>query len=110
LYPRTDARSLRRRRVVERKFQVSLARNEVIQKLIYESAQGALIEGTEDVVQALIRRARGGRPDAAKLVLEMSGFYNPKQRVEHSGEIRITLEGLTRPQAVEDVTDAQEVD
>jgi hypothetical protein len=40
----------------------------------------------------------------------MSGFYNPKQRVEHSGEIRITLEGLTRPQAVEDVTDAQEVD
>jgi hypothetical protein len=92
------------------RFHIAISRNEALQMLIAEASRGALIEGTEEVAEALVRRARSGRPDAAKLVLEMSGFYNPKQRVEHSGEIRITLEGLTRPQAVEDVTDAQEVD
>lgn len=48
------------------------------------------------VLDGLLTKAEGGNPIAAKLVLEASGFHNPKMQHEHSGEVAISL-NIPRP-------------
>lgn len=61
--------------------------------------------------RALVRRARKGYVPAIKLLFEASGFYRPTEKHEHSGEIKITVQGMARPPEVEDqVVDATVVD
>lgn len=80
---------------------------------VSDDAKLDLIVGLRPTVQALIRHARR-RPDAAKLVLEASGFHNPRVSHEHSGEVNIKVT-MPRPdfkstQAQEPVVDADVVD
>ena len=59
--------------------------------------------------RALGQRAARGRPDAAKLLFEATGFHNPRVKHDHSGEIKIKLE-IPRPAFESDVVDADVVD
>jgi hypothetical protein len=54
------------------------------------------------ITEALIKRAKRGRTDAAKLLLEMTGIYNPKSTVDHnhSGAIDINLKMGGRPEPI----------
>lgn len=73
-------------------------------------AQGIMVAGLPEVAAALVRRAKTGRPDAIKLTYESTRFWSPRQQHEHSGEIRIKLEGMPRPTPVEDITDADVIE
>lgn len=65
------------------------------------------------VLDGLIGKAETGNPIAAKLVLEASGFHNPRTQHEHSGEVKITM-SIPRPAAPEqktiDIPDADVVE
>lgn len=63
--------------------------------------KGVFLEEMEQAAEAVARRAKRGRVDAAKLMLEVTGLHNPRVKHEHSGDININLKGLTRPPAVE---------
>ena|ERR1700742_86284 len=65
-----------------------------------EMAQGAMIMGVAPVAEAVVKRGKRGRVDAAKLIFEASGFHNPRVKHEHSGDISISL-NMPRPPAVE---------
>lgn len=54
--------------------------------------------------KAMGQRARRGRVDAGKLILEASGFHNPRVKHEHSGDIKITLD-MPRPRHLDEDTD-----
>jgi hypothetical protein len=58
--------------------------------------RGMGLTAAPDAMNGLIRRARAGRPDAVKLLFEVTGIHNPKMQHEHSGDISIRLE-LPRP-------------
>jgi hypothetical protein len=75
---------------------------------IAERARGELVLALIPTTRALAGRAARGRVDAAKVVLEASGFHNPRVKHEHSGEINIKL-SIPRPKAV-DVPDADVVE
>lgn len=73
-------------------------------------ARGELLIGLGPAVAGLSRSGARGRVDAAKLLLEASGFHNPRVKHDHSGSIEIKLT-MPRPerQAV-DIPDADVVD
>lgn len=64
-------------------------------------AQGTLIMGVPPVAEALVKRGKRGRTDAAKLIFEASGFHNPKVKHEHSGDITVNLGSVPRPERVD---------
>ena len=59
---------------------------------------------TGPIVEKQVQRAMRGRTDAAKLVMEISGFHNPKVQHDHkhSGTIDIKLTMGGRPEPVVD--------
>lgn len=73
-------------------------------------AQGRIVQDLPAAAAALMRRAKTGRPDAIKLAFEASGMWSPRQQHDHTGEIKITLQGVPRPERVEDITDAEVVE
>lgn len=78
-----------------------LVRNDAdFHRRIGERAHAKLVLGLGPTVEGIVRRAEKGNPQAAKLVLEASGFHNPKMQHEHSGEVSIKLD-LPRPPAIE---------
>lgn len=83
------------------------------QQMVAQVAQGELVQGLGPATAALRRRAGRGNPTSIRLLLEATGFYNPRVKHEHSGDIKITLD-LPRPPAVdgkaEEIQDAEVVD
>lgn len=103
----------RRRKIIRQRYRRVVAERPSIIRSQGMVAQGAFIENFEPIADALVRRARRGRVDAAKLIFEMTGFHNPRVKHEHSGELSIKISGLPRPKAVETedsvISDAEEV-
>lgn len=64
-------------------------------------AQITASAGIVPVMDAVVKRAKRGRIDAAKVVFEVTGFHNPRVQHEHSGEIEVKITGLNRPSTVE---------
>lgn len=97
-----------------------------IRRLMYdgvfenEYGQRSLVEAKLSVgpaVHAIGRKAAAGRVDAAKLVFEASGFYNPRVTHDHGGEIKITIRNAPRPERTEEeygdnvaITDAEVIE
>jgi hypothetical protein len=71
-------------------------------ELIAAQVNGNLLLALPRTSNALIRRATKGNVPAIKLLMEVSGFWSPRQKVEHTGDISITLKGLSRPPVVID--------
>lgn len=82
-----------------------VGRDKKFQQYVYERAHMNLAVGLNGATAAMSRRAARGRVDAAKLVMEASGFHTPRSKQEHSGEIKITVD-IPRP----DFVDAEAVD
>jgi hypothetical protein len=99
-------------RVWMRRYRRWIETDEEFQKLVGQMCMGQLRGALPETVAALNRRAAKGNVPAQKLAMEASGFYSPRTTHEHTGDIAITLKGLTRPAAVEDdpVVDATVVD
>lgn len=99
-----------RRRAYKRLRSLALEDPRVAANVVAD-AKLALIVALGPTIEALGRHAQR-RPDAAKLVLEASGFHNPRVQHEHSGDIKITLD-MPRPKFVDNeeaVVDAEVVD
>lgn len=95
-----------------------LASDPGLQLMIHQAAQARMLEDALPVVDAVGQRAKRGRMDAAKVILEATGIHNPRVQHEHSGDIKISLD-LPRPPAVadhgsaelmEEITDAEVVE
>jgi hypothetical protein len=71
-------------------------------------AKGQMLLDLGPAVEAVGKRAKRGRMDAARVVMEATGFHNPKVKHEHSGDINIKIE-MPRPQFHE-VPDADVVE
>lgn len=67
------------------------------------ASEGAAIMELPAVAEAVVRRAKRGRVDAAKFIFEMTGVYNPKVKHEHTGGVDIRLV-MTRPPRQENET------
>jgi hypothetical protein len=101
-------------KVIRAQLRRILATDDRYQVKVGLEAKGALIEGTVDMADAMVRRASKGNVPAAKLAMEMSGFHNPRVDHHHSGKIEIELKGVHRPPPVVDeseaITDAEVVE
>lgn len=74
------------------------------------AAKVDLLVGLKPVVRAMVRRGARGRMDAARIILEASGFHNPRVKHEHSGEVTIKLD-MPRPKFEQDeIVDADVVE
>lgn len=83
-----------------------LARSDAdFQRAFGEAARAELLWALPAAAHALGRRAARGNPRAITLLLEATGFHNPRVKHDHSGEITVKVEGMPRPQPVEAVTD-----
>lgn len=79
---------------------------------VAQQAKAQMVVDLLPATEALGKRAKRGRPDAIKLLMEASGFHNPRVKHEHSGDIKVTLD-MPRPTRVEtedDVIDADVVE
>lgn len=80
----------------QRKFKRRLhkfaVRDEEFQRLMYEKAQANLILGLGIAAEALSRRAGSGYTPAVKLIMEATGFHNPRVRHDHTGEVKVTID------------------
>ena len=83
--------------------------DERVAKGIADDARLDLMVALGPAVAGLRERAARGRPDAVKIVLEATGFHNPRVKHEHSGEINVKID-MPRPTHDADVTDAEVVD
>jgi hypothetical protein len=96
------------------RFQIDkmLADDGAMQLAVGMAAKGAIMADLYPAAKALGRRASRGNVPAIKLLMEASRFHNPRQEVEHSGEIQITIKNAPRPVRTEDenVVDADVVE
>lgn len=89
----------RRRKTMRQKLHKMAAQDELVRRIIAERVTGQMVAALPEITTALIQRAKRGRPDAIKLIFEATGYYNPKVKHEHSGDIKITLD-IPRPARV----------
>jgi hypothetical protein len=113
-HPRDIARRLhphdqRQRRLTYKRLRYLALRDARVAAYIADDARLELLVGLKPAVRGLAGRAARGRPDAARVILEASGFHNPRVKHEHSGEIKIKLD-IPRPTIDGDVVDADVVD
>jgi hypothetical protein len=112
-HPRVLARKLhpndpvKRRRAYKRLRAMAL-KDSRIAAYVADDVRLEMLVGLRATVAGLIRGGARGRADASKLILEASGFHNPRVQHQHSGEIKIRLE-MPRP-AFDEVVDADVVD
>jgi len=107
---RLSGGDLKRRKSVAAQCYLAIARCEEFQLYQGAVAKGIMIWNLPEVAEALCRRGRKGNVMAAKLLYEATGFYSPKMQHDHTGEIRITVATMPRPEEVEDITDATVVE
>jgi hypothetical protein len=91
----------RKAKVIRQRYQ-RWCRDPDFVELIRAQVSGQLLLGLPQAANGLVRRAAKGNIPAIKLLMESSGFWSPRHVEEHTGEIAITLKGLTRPPAVTD--------
>jgi hypothetical protein len=92
----------KRKRVVQMQVGRILATDEELQAYLAAAGQGVIIGNIIPLSEALVRRGVKGNIPAIKLAMEASGFYSPKSKVEHSGEISIAVQQVPRPPVVQD--------
>lgn len=92
------------------RIKVFAAQDEALQLWLGLQARGDMVLSLPGVTEALVRKARAGRVDAIKLLYEASQFHNPRTTVDHTGEVKITVSTMPRPEVVEDIVDAQVVE
>lgn len=103
-------KTTREKRAIRMRVRRLIARLPELQLAMIEAEKGAAFENLDGrVAEAIGRRARRGRIDAAKLLYEVSGVHNPRVRHEHSGDIKITLD-LPRPPRQQDTIGASSED
>ena len=73
-----------------------------LKEAVARQMQGDMLAGLPGTMTAVVKRAHRGRMDAAKVMLEASGFHNPRVKHEHSGDIKVTLD-MPRPKFEQDV-------
>jgi hypothetical protein len=110
LYPK-DAK---KRKAARRKLWSMVYADRDLQARVAARAQAEMLVDLIPMTRALTTRAKHtGKPDAVKLAAEMVGFHTPKQKHEHSGEVKIKLD-MPRPKSIdadgEDIVDADVVD
>jgi hypothetical protein len=76
-------------------------RDALFQARMLEMAKGEAYLHLGPSVAGLGRKAAWGRPDAVKLLWEMTGLHNPRIQHEHSGGIDIRL-SIPRPETTQD--------
>lgn len=122
-YKDNPAELKRARNRMRAKIHRMAATDETVRLIVAEHVTGKMVSALPQITDALIKRAKRGRPDAIKLIFEATGYYNPKVKHEHSGDITIKLD-IPRPIPVdnkmegqdpvdadaEDITDADTVD
>jgi len=100
----------KRRKHLRTKIRRKLARDPLLQQAIYERSHGVLLAGLPAAAAALTRRAVRGNPRAITLLLEATGFHNPRlHKHEHSGEVSVRL-AMPRPVDTEPPVDAEVVE
>lgn len=92
-----------RQKAWRQKIRLLLATNPLTQAQLGMAAQADLWESLGPATQAIIARAKRGRPDAVRMVWAATGFHNEKVQHDHSGEVQVTL-AINRPARVEDRT------
>jgi hypothetical protein len=100
----------RRQKVIREYVRRTIARDPGLKTEIGLASQGTLIETLPDAAQALAHRASRGNIPAIKLLMEVVRFHNPRQEVEHSGDIKITVIAPRPPRVEDEVVDADVVD
>lgn len=68
---------------------------------IYEKTQEILIAALPKAAAALAEKVESGRPEAIKLLFELSGAYQRVEKHEHSGQVEIKMTGVPRPKRVD---------
>lgn len=91
-YPK--AKDKKKRQLLRQKLWNQLNKVEV-QREIAERVQAGAMAGLIGASDGLATRA-ARKTDAAKLLFEMTGVHTPRSRVEHSGEVKISL-NIPRP-------------
>jgi len=76
---------------------------------------GMIWEEFPDMTAAMVRRAKRGRVDAFKFLMEMSGIHAPRVQHQHSGQVELVLTQMPRPantnkELNESVVDAEVVE
>ena len=100
-----------KRNRVSAQIAIMIQRDPATQEILGQISKGLLIMDLGAASRALGRRAAKGNIPAIKLLFESSGFWSPRSVQEHTGEIAITLKGVTRPAVTEDeVVDATVVE
>lgn len=101
----------------QRKFKRRLRKHAVhsedFQRLMYEKAQAQLVLGLGIASQALVRKAARGYLPAIKLIMEATGFHNPRVRHDHTGEVKVSIDIPRAPELAAEagpVVDAEVVD
>lgn len=119
LAPKDIARKLapedpKRRKLIRAQARRLIRSDTDFQQRVAMRAQEEMLVGLGPTIRGLLRRSSRGRTDAAKLILEASGFHNPRVKHEHSGDIKVSID-MPRPKAVEsesgeDIPDADVVE
>jgi hypothetical protein len=71
-------------------------KDEKFRDLIYNNAVVKLDLATPDVLKGLTRKAKRGRVDATRLLLELTGRHNPKGE-QAPPQIAVVINGMPRP-------------
>ena len=91
------------------KIRLWAAHDEYFRALLHSHAMGTLVEGLNPATAGISKRAGRGRIDGAKLLLEATGFHNPRVDHKHSGDIKIKLD-IPRPVRAHEQDDPAIVD
>lgn len=92
-------RSLARK--LERKLSLMIQHDPATKMAILERTQEILVAALPKAAVALSERVESGRPDAIKLLFELSGAYVKREQHEHSGSVELKMEGVPRPKRIE---------
>lgn len=88
----------------------TVATDEEFQMAVALAAKGQMLLALPGITEALIKRAKRGRPDAIKLIYEASGFHNPRMQHEHTGEIDLRIVQVPRPTPVDNEIRPRQLD
>lgn len=86
---------------LEKKLSAMIQHDGATKLAIYEKTQEILVAALPKAAVALSERVEAGRPDAIKLLFELSGAYTKTEKHEHSGQVEIKMTGVPRPARVE---------
>ena len=109
-HPRDIAKSLapgeyRKQRRIRRRLERAMLMDGRVAEGIGAQARVSAMVGLGPAMRRLAKRAQAGHFPSTRLLLEITGYYNPKTTHEHHGEIKISVD-IPRP----DFTDGSEAE